>query len=84
MKIELRKLIGHQVIVMGPAYLDKDKRRSVQLLAVEEQGIWIESQEAADNLVGSQKRPSSAGLAFFIPFQQIVTIIAGFEPSGAE
>jgi hypothetical protein len=84
MGIELRHLIGHQVIVMGPSFLENDKLPSVKLLAVDEQGIWIESQKAADNLVGSQKRPSSAGIAFFIPYQQIVTVVAGFEPSGAE
>ncbi len=80
MEIELRSLIGHRVIVMGPRFIDNEKLESVKLLAVEEAGIWIESQEAVDNLVGRlQKRPSTAGLAFFIPFSQITTIAAGFE-----
>jgi hypothetical protein len=40
-----------------------------KLESVEEAGIWIESQEAVDKVVGRlQKRPSSAGLAFFIPY----------------
>jgi hypothetical protein len=57
----------------------------VKLLAVEQTGIWIESQEAMEKLVGNlSKRPSAAALAFFIPFGQIVTIVAGFEPSGLE
>ena len=57
----------------------------MKLLAVEEAGIWIESQEAMDKLVGNlSKKPSSAALAFFIPFGQIVTVVAGFEPSGIE
>jgi hypothetical protein len=85
MEIELRQLIGHQVIVKGPNFLDSEKLQSVKLLAVEETGIWIESQEAMDKLVGNlSKKPSSAALAFFIPFGQIVTIVAGFEPSGLE
>ena len=85
MEIELRRLIGHRVIVTGPAFVDNDKLQSVKLLAVEEAGIWIESQEAVDKIVGRiQKRPSSAGLAFFVPYGQIVTIVAGFEPSGIE
>jgi hypothetical protein len=80
MEIELRSLIGHRVIVMGPNFLDNDKLESVKLLAVEAAGIWIESQEAVDKVVGRlQKRPSTAGLAFFIPFGQITSIAAGFE-----
>jgi hypothetical protein len=85
MEIELRRLIGHRVIVKGPNFLDSEKLQSVKLLAVEEMGIWIESQEAMNKLVGNlSKRPSSTALAFFIPFGQIVTIVAGFEPSGIE
>jgi hypothetical protein len=81
MEIELRRLIGHRVIVMGPGFIDNQKLESVKLLAVEEAGIWIESQEAVDKLVGRlQKKPSSASLAFFIPYGQITTIVAGFEP----
>ena len=85
MEIELRQLVGHRVIVKGPNFLDSEKLESVKLLAVEEAGIWIESQEAMDKLGGNlSKKPSSAALAFFIPFGQIVTIVAGFEPSGNE
>ena len=85
MEIGLRQLVGHRVIVKGPNFLDSEKLESVKLLAVEEAGIWIESQEAMDKLVGNlSKKPSSAALAFFIPFGQIVTVVAGFEPSGIE
>jgi hypothetical protein len=85
MAIELRKLIGHQVIVMGPSFIDNDKLESVKLLAVEEAGIWIESQDAVDRVIGRlQKKPSSSSLAFFVPYGQIVTIVAGFESTGIE
>ena len=85
MEIELRKLIGLQVIVMGPSFIDNEKLESVKLLAVEEAGIWIESQKAVDRVVGKlQKKPSSSSLAFFVPYGQIVSIMAGFEPSGVE
>jgi hypothetical protein len=85
MAIELRKLIGHQVIVMGPSFIDNDKLESVKLLAVEETGIWIESQDAVDRVIGRlQKKPSSSSLAFFVPYGQIVTIVAGFESTGIE
>jgi hypothetical protein len=85
MAIELRRLIGHQVIVMGPSFIDNDKLESVKLLAVEEAGIWIESQDAVDRVIGRlQKKPSSSSLAFFVPYGQIVTIVAGFEATGIE
>jgi hypothetical protein len=85
MEIELRRLIGHQVIVMGPSFIDNDKLESVKLLAVEETGIWIESQDAVDRVIGRlQKKPSASSLAFFVPFGQIVTILAGFESTSVE
>jgi hypothetical protein len=85
MAIELSRLIGHQVIVMGPSFIDNDKLESVKLLAVEKAGIWIESQDAVDRVIGRlQKKPSSSSLAFFVPYGQIVTILAGFEASGNE
>jgi hypothetical protein len=80
MAIELSRLIGHQVIVMGPSFIDNDKLESVKLLAVEEAGIWIESQDAVDRVIGRlQKKPSASSLAFFVPYGQIVTILAGLE-----
>ena len=85
MELELRRLIGLQVIVMGPSFIDNEELESVKLLAVEEAGIWIESKEAVDRVVGKlQKKPSSSSLAFFVPYGQIVTILAGFEPIGVE
>jgi hypothetical protein len=80
MEIELRKLIGHMVIVLGPSFIDNEKPESVKLLAVEEAGIWIESQEALPKFLGNlHVKPSSPALAFFVPYGQIVTILAGFE-----
>jgi hypothetical protein len=80
MEIELRMLIGHMVIVLGPSFIDNEKPESVKLLAVEEAGIWIESQQAVDKFLGKlHVKPSSPALAFFVPYGQIVTILAGFE-----
>ncbi len=85
MEIEFRQLIGHQIIVMGPSFVENEKLQSVRSLAVEEVGIWIESPEAGDKVIGRlQKKPSSAALAFFVPYGQITTIAAGFEPSSTE
>jgi hypothetical protein len=85
MEIELRSLIGRQIILMGPSFIDNEKLDSVKLLAVEQAGIWIESQEAVDKVVGGlQKKPSTTGLAFFVPYGQIVSILAGFEPGSTQ
>jgi hypothetical protein len=85
MEIELRGFIGRQIIVTGPSFIDNEQLESVKLLAVEEAGIWIESQSAVDRVVGKlQKKPSSSSLAFFVPYGQIVSIMAGFEPNGVE
>ena len=84
MEIELRGFIGRQIIVTGPSFIDNDQLESVKLLAVEEAGIWIESQEAIDSVVGRLRKKPSTGLAFFIPYGQITTILAGFEPTGIE
>jgi hypothetical protein len=85
MEIELRRFIGRQVVVMGPGFVDTEKLNSMKLLAVEQAGIWIESQEAVDKVIGRlQEKPSSAALAFFVPYGQITTIVAGFESSGIE
>ena len=85
MDMELRKLVGKRIIVMGPKFVDHDKLQSVKLLAVEEAGIWIESEEAVDKILGRlQKKATAAALGFFIPWGQITTIVAGFEPAGTE
>lgn len=52
MEIELRRLIGHRILIMGPGFVDNDKLQSVKLLAVEEAAIWIESQEAIEKVIG--------------------------------
>jgi hypothetical protein len=36
MEIALRLFIGHQVVVMGPGFVENEKLRSVKLLTVEE------------------------------------------------
>jgi hypothetical protein len=81
MEIGLSKLVGHRIIVMGPSFVDNDKLQSVKLLAVEEAGIWIESEEAVDKILGRlQKKVSASAVAFFIPYGQITAVVAGFEP----
>ena len=85
MEIELRRLIGYRVVVIGPSFVDNEKLQSVKLLAVEDAGIWIESREALEKVIAAlAKRPTSADVAFFIPLRQITTIMAGYDPAGIE
>ena len=77
--MELKKLVGCRVVVLGPKLLDQATLETVVLLGVDEAGIWIES-EAAANRVADRFHLKPAGRsAFFIPFAQITTIIASNE-----
>ncbi len=85
MEIELSRLVGRRVIVMGPRFRETETPQSVKLLAVETAGIWIESKEAVETLIASlQRKPSSEALAFFVPFAQITSIVAGVESGSQE
>jgi hypothetical protein len=87
MEIRLRRFIGHQVVGMGPGpgFVDNEKLHSVKLLAVEEAGHLDREPGSRRLVIGRlQKKPSSAALAFFVPYVQIRRLVAGFEPSGIE
>jgi hypothetical protein len=84
MDLHLSKLIGHTIIVLGPAFFDQQKLESVKLVAVDASGIWIESEEALNHIVDRFRvKPSAPGLAFFIPFARIETILASLDPEPA-
>jgi len=82
MDIQLNTMINHKIIVIGPSLFAQDKLETVTLLGVEAAGIWIQSDEAAKGLIEKYRvAPSAPGLAFFIPFGQITSILAGVEPN---
>jgi hypothetical protein len=84
MESPLQRLVGHTVIVLGPAFFDKEKLESVKLVGVDQAGIWIESEDALNRMVEKFRvKPSAPGLAFFIPFGQITTILASISPATA-
>jgi len=84
MEIQLSKLIHRKIVVIGPGIFSQDKLESVKLLAVEDAGIWVESQDAADDIVNKfGVKPASPGVAFFIPYAQITTIMASFDSTAA-
>lgn len=81
--MELKKLVGRRVVVLGPKLLDQAHLETVTLLGIDNAGIWIES-EAAANRVADRFRLKPAGRsAFFIPFTQITTIIASNDEAAA-
>jgi len=88
MDMQLSKLIRRKIVVLGPKLLDsgdKDqaKLETVTLVGVEASGIWIESEEAANRIADRFRVKPATPSAFFIPFAQIVTILASNDTADA-
>lgn len=85
--MQLSKLIRRKIVVLGPKLLegDKDQARleTVTLVGVEPSGIWIESEEAANRIADKFRVKPATPSAFFIPFAQIVTILASNDTADA-
>jgi len=83
MEMQLAKLIRRKIVVLGPKLLDtgakEQKLETVTLVGVETAGIWIESEEAANRIAEQFHVKPATPSAFFIPFTQIVTILASNE-----
>jgi hypothetical protein len=76
MDMQLSKMIGRKIVVLGPKLLDQEKLETVTLLGVDHAGIWIESEDAANRITGKFRVKPATPSAFFIPFALITTIIA--------
>jgi hypothetical protein len=90
MEMQLAKLIHRKIVVLGPKLVDgnskdKDQARleTVTLVGVETSGIWIESEEAANRIAEKFRVKPASPSAFFIPFSQIVTILASYDAADA-
>jgi len=87
MEMQLAKLLHRRIVVLGPQLFDQSTLETVTLVGIEPSGIWIESEKAADRIAERFRVKPAAPAAFFIPFAQIVTIIAapegGVEQSAA-
>ena len=87
MEIQLARLIRRKIVVLGPKLLDsgtKDQKlETVTLVGVDPAGIWIESEEAANRIADRFHVKPASPSAFFIPFAQIVTILASNEAADA-
>jgi hypothetical protein len=74
--MDLKKLVGRRVVVLGPKLLDQAHLETVTLLGIDDAGIWIESETAANRVADRFRLKPAGRSAFFIPFAQITTIIA--------
>jgi hypothetical protein len=88
MDMQLSKLIRRKIVVLGPKLLesgakDQAKLETVTLVGVEASGIWIESEEAANRIADRFRVKPATPSAFFIPFAQIVTILASNDATDA-
>jgi len=79
MEMQLAKLVGRRVVVLGPKLLDGESLQTVTLVGADTAGIWVESEEAANRIAERFHVKPAAPSAFFIPFGQITTIIASEE-----
>jgi hypothetical protein len=71
----LEGLIG-QTAVIRSIPVNETRPALIKLLAVENGGIWVESQEATDHwLSEAGKQASPRTLAWFLPFAQISWIM---------
>ena len=84
MEMQLAKLLHRKVVVLGPKLLDQPTLETVTLIGVEAAGIWIESEEAANRIAERFHVKPASPSAFFIPFAEIVTIIAAPEAVAEE
>jgi hypothetical protein len=92
MEMQLAKMLHRKIVVLGPKLLDgnsdgksKDQARleTVTLVGVDQAGIWIESEEAANRIAEKFHVKPATPSAFFIPFGQIVTILASNDIANA-
>ncbi len=86
MEMQFAKLLHRKIVVLGPRLLggdkDRDKLETVTLVGVDQAGIWIESEEAANRIAEKYRVKPASPSAFFIPFAQITTILASNDTAG--
>lgn len=84
MEMQLAKLLHRRIVVLGPKLLDQPTLETVTLVGIEPAGIWIQSETAANRIADRFRVKPAGPSAFFIPFAQILTIIAAPEAAADE
>jgi hypothetical protein len=71
----LKSMVG-ETIILRARVLDPDEMTLVKLHGVEASGVWIESQDFTDAMMGKlQLSASATTLVLFVPFQSIDFIV---------
>lgn len=83
MEMQLGKLMHRRIVVLGPRILEQETLETVTLVGIDQAGIWVESEEAANRIAEKYKVKPATPSAFFIPFTQIDTIIASISAATA-
>ncbi len=75
----LSQMLGEEIVALVP-FLDRVKLQRVKLLAVEPNGLWLESSKFTSSFlrtIRAQRAPKS--LVVFFPFNQITLIMSSIE-----
>jgi hypothetical protein len=79
---KLEELIGGQISALVPFFHQTDFQR-LKLHEVEVSGIWVESQAWTNDLLERLRIATSPKTAiFFLPWNQIVTILSSIDSPG--
>jgi hypothetical protein len=72
--VSLANLVGQNILIKIPAFKD-GAMVTVKLIALENGGIWIESQEFMEDMFAGTSHTMTANtFVLFLPFAQILTI----------
>lgn len=72
----LTQYLGKSILVSIPALFDDCVCRACTLVGIEFQGLWLQSEELAEQLLHGVKHPySDAEPAVFVPYAQIAGIL---------
>lgn len=77
--ISCKDLIGTEIIAFVPVF-HKTKWQNFKLINVEPSGIWVESKDVLESFLkysGVTASPKTA--VFFLPFSQIVFVLASLD-----
>lgn len=78
----LQSKIGEEISALVP-FFDPKILQTLKLHAVEDAGIWVENQKLTNQILsvaGVSASPKTA--IFFLPWQQIVTIVGSLDVPG--
>jgi hypothetical protein len=79
----LSQMVGEEIVALVP-FLDRVKLQRLKLLAIEPNGLWVESSKFTSGFmrtIRAQRAPKS--LVLFFPFNQITFVMSSIEVPAA-